>query len=235
MISRFEELDNQETPMGEINLRRRFDPALEVDIFEVKLGDEYLMSSLFTVAEIELAHLGLAAVRGENLDVMVGGLGLGYTAAAVLEHANVASLTVIEAIGAVVDWHERTLLPVSAELVDDPRTSLVTDDYFALMRREPVRQWDAILVDIDHSPQHWLNTSHGDFYTADGLRRMARHLKPGGVFALWSDDPPEAVFSAALAEVFATTAGHLVPFPNAITGGISTNSVYVATEPINLG
>ena len=66
--------------MGEINLRRRIEPSLQVDVYEVKLGDEFLMSSLFTVAEIELARLGLAEAGGDALDVVVGGLGLGYTA-----------------------------------------------------------------------------------------------------------------------------------------------------------
>ena len=62
-LPRFEELDWRETPMGEISLRRRRDPALDVDVYEVKLGDEFLMSSLFTVAEVELSRLGLAACR----------------------------------------------------------------------------------------------------------------------------------------------------------------------------
>ena len=66
MSARFEELDWQETPMGELTLRRRVEPTLGVDVFEVKLGDEFLMSSLFTVAEVALADLGLAAVSGDN-------------------------------------------------------------------------------------------------------------------------------------------------------------------------
>lgn len=67
MSARFEELDWQETPMGELTLRRRREPTLDIDVFEVKLGDEFLMSSLFTVAEVALADLGLAAASGENL------------------------------------------------------------------------------------------------------------------------------------------------------------------------
>ncbi len=66
MSARFEELDYQPTPMGDLTLRRRREPTLDVDVYEVKLGDEYLMSSLFTVAEEELARLGLAAVHGRR-------------------------------------------------------------------------------------------------------------------------------------------------------------------------
>lgn len=237
MSARIAELAWQQTPMGEITLRRRKDLQLDVDVYEVKLGDEFLMSSLFTVAEIELAHLGLAEVRGENLDVMVGGLGLGYTAQAVLEHDRVRSLTVIEALDAVIDWHERKLLPVSDSLVSDERTRLLSDDYFARVRREPEPDPDvpagyhAILVDIDHSPRHLLSSGHGDFYTPAGLRRMCAHLAPGGVFALWSDDPPDAQFEAVLAQVFAKHHSHVVPFDNPITGGVSSNTVYVASGP----
>ncbi len=75
MIARFEELDWQPTRMGELTLRRRTEPATGEMIYEVKLGDEYLMSSLFTVAEEELAVFGLAAANGSALDVLVGGLG----------------------------------------------------------------------------------------------------------------------------------------------------------------
>src|ERR1700712_2813409 len=115
MSARFEELDWQQTPMGDLTLRRRTEPTLGVEVFEVKLGEEFLMSSLFTVAEEELATLGLAVTRGEHLAVLVGGLGLGYTAVTALRDPRVASVTVIDALAAVIDWHERELLPVSAE------------------------------------------------------------------------------------------------------------------------
>jgi spermidine synthase len=230
-VARLEELDYQQTPMGELTLRRRRDPQLDVEVYEVKLGDEYLMSSLFTEAEEQLAHLGLAAATGERLNVLVGGLGLGYTAVAALADERVATLAVVDALPAVIDWHRRGLLPVSSTLTADPRTELVLGDFFALVRAEPAPDavlYDAILLDVDHSPRHQLNPSHADLYTVDGLRRLTRHLAPGGVFALWSDDPPETAFLADLATVFATSAGHLITFPNPLTGGESTNSVYVA-------
>lgn len=236
MSARFEELDWRETPMGEISLRRRREPTLDVDVFEVKLGDEYLMSSLFTVAEIELSRLGLAAHAGDRLDVLVGGLGLGYTAVAALEDPRVASLTVVEALPEVVDWHQRGLLPVSERLTSDARTRLVTADFFTtvgaglpLDPTEPDRQYDALLVDIDHSPRHVLHLSHAVFYSAAGLRRMRKRMKPGGVFALWSDDPPDDDFVALLDAEFPTVASHVVSFDNFLTGGTSANTVYVAT------
>ena len=231
MSLRFEELDFQATPMGDLSLRRRIEPTLGVDVFEVKLGEEFLMSSLFTVAEEELATLGLAAVTGTDLDVLVGGLGLGYTAVAALADPHVRSVTVIDALPAVIDWHRRGLLPVSATLTDDPRTALVQDDFFALMRREPEAstRYDAILLDVDHSPRHQLDPSHADLYTVDGMRALARHLTSRGVFALWSDDPPDEEFLARASVVFDTVTPHVVDFDNPLTAGVSSNTVYVAS------
>jgi spermidine synthase len=235
MRARFEELDWRATEMGEISLRRRWDLALHLDVYEVKLGDEYLMSSLFTVAEIELARLGLAAVEtgGEGLDVVVGGLGLGYTARAALEDRRVRSLHVVEAADAVIGWHERGLLPLSDQLTSDLRTRFRCGNFFAMVAGDGFGPdvpdlLHAILVDIDHTPTHVLHPSHAGFYTRDGLARLARRLHPGGAFALWSDAPPDDGFLELLGSVFARADAHVVPFPNHHTGGTSANTVYVA-------
>ncbi|GAA1104174.1 hypothetical protein [Nesterenkonia jeotgali] len=233
MIARFEELDWQQTPMGELMLRRRTEPGTGTQIYEVKLGEEFLMSSLFTVAEEQMSVLGLAATRGEQLDVVVGGLGLGYTAVTALGDSRVHRLQVIDALPAVIDWHRRKLLPVSAELVDDSRTTLRHDDFFAVMGTPPApdaARHDLILLDVDHSPRHTLHPSHADLYTTEGLGILAQHLTERGVFTLWSDDRPDEEFMATLATVFDDTAAHVVEFANHLTGGISSNTVYVGVR-----
>ena len=229
MTKRFEELDWQSTPMGELTLRRRFDQVLGVDVFEAILNDEHLMSTHFTVAEVALGTLGVEAASGESLDVLVGGLGLGYTAQAVLDSLRVASLSVIEAIDQVASWHKRHLLPLSAQLMADPRLNIQVEDFFALMRKPtPSRRYDAILVDIDHTPSHHLHPDHAPFYTESGLQEMAKHLNPGGVFALWSDAPPDDAFLAVLSGVFTNTTSEVVTFDNALIGGHSSNTIYLA-------
>lgn len=234
MSAMFEELDRRSTPMGEISLRRRFEPTLQVDIYEAMLGEEHLMSSLFTVAEIALATLGLAEVAGDELVVVVGGLGLGYTARAVLDDPRVRSLFVVEALPEVIAWHERGLLPLSADLTADPRCHLVHGDFFALVASaasfgpDAPERCHAVLVDIDHTPRHLLHPSHAPFYEVAGLRRLSERLHPGGVFALWSDDPPDVDFVAVVDEAVGACTAHVVTFPNPHTGGTADNTVYVA-------
>ncbi len=229
MTRRIEELDHVETPIGALSLRRRREPTLHVEVHEVLLGEAYLMSSLFTVAEEELARLSLAAATGDALDVVVGGLGLGWTARTALHDPRVAALQVVEALEAVVGWHERHLLPGAKELTGDPRCAFLVGDFFALVREGRLPRAHVVALDVDHTPRHVLHPSHADLYVPSGLRRLADRLHPGGVFGLWSDDPPDEGFLAALDEVFATTAAHVVDFANPLTGGTSSNTVYVAT------
>lgn len=233
---RFEELAWHRTRMGDISLWRRIDPASRAEVYEVKLGDEYLMSSLFTVAEVELARLALAAHPAGGKDVVVGGLGLGFTGRTVLEDPRVASLTVVDAVSEVIGWHRDGLLPFAAALTADDRSRLVHGDFFAMAGGAegfdpdaPGRRFHVVAVDIDHSPRHLLHPGHAAFYTVDGLRALTRHLHPGGVFALWSNDPPDPEFTATLEQVFATSVAHVVTFANPVQGGESANTVYVAT------
>ncbi len=237
MTFEFEELDCQKTPLGEISLRRRAEPRLEGEIlYEVKLGDEFLMSSLFTNAEIQLARLGLAALKDTGLDIVVGGLGLGYTAVAALEDPAVRSLMVVEVMDPVIDWHRRGLVPLGKKLVSDPRCTLVHADFFEVAsssgggfdRAAPTRLVHAVLLDIDHSPSHWLNQGNSAFYTASGLRNLAHKLHPGGIFGLWSNDPPDAEFIRLLDTGLQSSESHIVTFPNPYSGGESSNTIYLA-------
>ena len=230
---RIEELAYHRTPLGELTLRRRPEPLLNnTDVYEVKLGDEFLMSSLFTEGERALADLGLKGLDGD-LDVVVGGLGLGYTAAAALENEKVRSLNVVETFAEVIDWHRKHLVPVGEQLTSDPRCSFIEGDFFRLAElgfdeNEPGRLFDAVLLDIDHSPEHHLDEKNAAFYTAKGVGRIKRQIKPGGVFALWSDDQADDDFVNRLREVFGAASGHNVEFRNLYTNQLSINSVYVA-------
>jgi spermidine synthase len=233
----FEELDCQQTRLGELSLRRR--RLMQLDgrqIYEVKLGDDFLMSSLFHAAETKMAEISRAMVSKSDLTVVVGGLGLGYTAAAALADPRVRSLVVVEYLVPVISWHKNNLVPLGNQLCTDPRCRLIHDDFFARSRDTdqgfdpdfPGKKVDIILLDIDHTPNRVLHRTNTRFYTPDGLNELAGHLNPGGVFALWSDDPPEKAFTDLLESVFPEVHAHTVHFKNPFTGGTAENAVYAA-------
>lgn len=236
MGTNYEELEYRATPLGDLMLRRR--RLLQLggrEIYEAKLGDHFLMSSLFHEAESQMARLALAELDGEALDVVVGGLGLGYTAASVLENPRVESLVVVEFLEAVIDWHRERKVPLGETLMEDPRCRLVHADFFALSRdvttsfdpEDPLRVHDAILVDIDHTPTHVLHPSNRRFYEQDGLRELAQHLRPEGVFALWSDGDPNDAFLKRLDRVFQNARAQVITFENPLTDGTSRACVYM--------
>ncbi len=238
----FEEIDFQQTPLGAISLRRRSEPRLNNQVlFEVKLNEEFLMSSLFTEAEIQLSKLGLAALEGKDWDVVVGGLGLGYTAVAALEFSQLKTLQVVDVMEPVISWHQKELVPLGESLNKDERCTLVHADFFDVATNakldfngqdiDPVsgvKKVHAILLDIDHSPSYWLNPGNCIFYTEQGLKDMSKKLHSGGIFALWSDEPPAQDFMDLLNTIFESCESHVVTFPNPYTHGESTNTVYVA-------
>ena len=229
----FEELDYRQTPLGDLTLRRRRVLSLGgIDVFEVKLGEAFLMSSLFHEVEVALANLGLAALDAGARDVVVGGLGLGYTAVAALEDAEVRSLVVVDALDAVIDWHRRGLVPLGQKLTADPRCRFLHGDFFAMANSEAGfdsgKKFHAVLLDIDHSPRNLLHPRNAAFYEPAGLRALAAHLHERGVFALWSDDPPDDEFLRSLSEVFATAEAHVVKFANPLLDCESASTVYVA-------
>jgi spermidine synthase len=235
MKKMFEELDYQKTSLGELTLRRKHIAMLgDLEVYEVTLGESFLMSSLFHAVEDAVANLGLRELDGSAWDVVVGGLGLGYTAVAALAHAKVRSLAVVEFLDPVIGWHRRGLVPLGGKLMADPRCRIVHGDFFALATSdtgfEDSRRFHAVLLDIDHSPRNLLDANNRAFYSPLGFSRLAAHLHPGGVFAMWSDDPPDEEFLRTLRTVFATARAEVVKFPNPLLDRESASTVYVARK-----
>ncbi|MEX0583241.1 MAG: hypothetical protein WD185_06190, partial [Sneathiella sp.] len=90
------------------------------------------------------------------------------------------------------------------------------------------RRFDAVLVDIDHSPDALLDERSANFYSREGLRAIVAHLKPGGVFGLWSNDKPDPAFTDKLSSIFAKAWAEPVTFYNHLQDRPFTQTVYLA-------
>ncbi len=237
MTMLFEELDYQKTALGELVLRRRTSPALPDEvIYEVTIDGEMLMSSTVNASERALARLALEDRTDRPLDVLVGGLGLGCTAAAALEYPNVRKLVVVELLAPVIAWHRRRLVPLAEVLIKDPRCVLVAGDFFEHVGQAASELlYDVILLDIDHAPDCLLHPRHGGFYRTEGLRNMARCLRGGGVFALWSAWKPQAEFFGLLGTVFPSVQSHEVSFFNPHVNENDSNWIIVAEGADRVG
>lgn len=191
----FEILAHADTTIGTLYLGRRLVPGRTGWVYEIQISGQLLMSSMNNYSERQLSTTALSLHEAEGpLRVLVGGLGLGYTAQAALESTRVKTLRVVEKMDFVINWMNDGLLPLSAEFADETRLEIVQGDIYEDLLGPPTERYDLILVDVDHSPDDRLADGPGHFYTVEGQRRVARHLAPGGVLAVWSawDNEPFA-------------------------------------------
>lgn len=228
--SNLEILAYEPTELGPLCLRRRellSSPGTVVT--EITLDHQFLMSSLHTASEEALARVALEMHPGTKLDVLVGGLGLGYTADAALRSSRVRRVLALELLPEVVEWMNTDLLPLSPVLKEDDRFDVETADAYARLLGPAAERWDLILVDIDHAPQDRLGEADNTFYTVHGLRRVRRHLAPGGVLGVWSwaESTP---FARAMREVFETVRVEPVTFVNHHVDEERTDWLFFGTD-----
>lgn len=224
----FEILAYEPTPLGVLCLRRRellSRPGTIVT--EVTLDHEFLMSSLNTLSERELANGGLEMHPGQDLRVLIGGLGLGYTAFEVLKSARVAYVEVVEFLPQVVSWLDEELFPLAPELKADSRLTVVQDDVYARLASDPGPPFDLILIDVDHSPDEKLGDTSSFFYSKEGLEKARQHLALDGVLGVWSA-ASSSPFVTALKAVFSAVSDKEVSFTNTLIDELSTDHLFFA-------
>lgn len=236
--SNLEILAHEMTPLGLLCLRRRellSRPGTVVT--EVTLDHEFLMSSYNTASERALADVALEMHEGTELQVLVGGLGLGYTARAALASDRVARVEVVEFLPQVLDWYNANLIPLAGELGADDRFEAVRGDIYARMAAAPPApsssssRFDLILIDVDHAPDDPLSSANQHFYTEAGLAEARRHLAPGGLLGVWSyaENSP---FAEALERTFDEVRVEPVTFYNELVEEESTDWLFFARQPI---
>lgn len=199
----------EQTPLGTLVLRKRellSRPGKYVT--EVTLNHEFLMSSYLTDSERSLTRIGLEQLAdSQSIRVLVGGLGLGYTAAEALDNDNVTSVEVVEFLPEVIEWVKNRHIPLADLLLADPRLTVSHGDIYARLADSGAGEFDLIVIDVDHSPEDVLGEQSQGFYTVEGLKRARSHLADGGAIGIWSyaDDSPlldsmKSVFESVFVE-----------------------------------
>ena len=154
----------------------------------IRVGPQILMSTRMHDSEEALAEVALGRVANPSA-ILVGGLGLGYTARAVLDRvAGDAVVTVLELMPELVDWNRRYLGALAGEPLLDPRCKIVVGDVFDTLRDSPAA-FDVILLDIDNGPRGLYHPKNQRLYGEHGIGVCLAALRPGGILAVWSQGP----------------------------------------------
>ncbi len=156
-------------------LRRRADGATEL-----RVGGVFVMDDVETSSEEILAD---RAISCGARDVLVGGLGLGYTARALLASPQVQRVVVGELHRAVV---EAVAAGHGAGPLEDPRLQIVLGDVRDVVAAQRPTSLDAVLLDVDNGPSALVHESNAGIYESDALADAVRVLRPGGTLAIWS-------------------------------------------------
>ena len=170
---------------GEIRLYRRGSE------FSIRVGGYELMNSRVHASEDALAEIVCARVQ-RPARVLIGGLGMGYTLAAMLRGLDAKSDVVIaELVPAVVAWNRGPLAPLAGHPLDDPRVMVREEDVARVIRAER-SAFDAIVLDVDNGPSALTAKTNDQLYGLRGLQNAAAALRPNGILAVWSAGPDPA-------------------------------------------
>ncbi len=174
----------------EVTLRKRGSE------FSIRTAGIELMNSRLHGSEDALAELTCSRIkRKSGLRILVGGLGMGYTLAAALEHSGPDALvTVSELIPAVVRWNREHMGHLAGMPLDDPRVSVEEEDVVEVIRKRK-SAWDAILLDVDNGPDGLTRQANERLYGRSGLKISFSALRPGGILAIWASSADEAFTS----------------------------------------
>jgi spermidine synthase len=192
------EIARAETERGDVVLRRRTADTA-ADVVELRVNGVFVMDTLETTSEIELAAQALDLVD-EPSSVLIGGLGLGFTLQRVLADPRVERAAVVEIEEPLIQWMRDGTVPHGPALLADTRVTIVNAD-IAMAIAEARSTYDLVLLDVDNGPGYLVHQGNEAVYEQPFLRRCQEILSPGGVLVIWSGNAAPELLDA-MREVF---------------------------------
>lgn len=191
------EIARAKSERGEVILReRRTDNGTTT--LELRVNGTFVMDTAETGSERALATAALALVEHPE-SVLIGGLGLGFTLAAVLSDSRVSACTVVELEQTLVDWMREGTIPHGAKLLTDERVRVVVGDVALALDEGTDASFDLVLLDVDNGPAHLVHDTNRGLYLAPFLHTARRITRQ--VLAVWSA-AESSELREAMCEVF---------------------------------
>lgn len=193
------------SPRGEVVLSER-----DGGVVELRVNGVFVMDTAETSSEVALATGAMTLVSGP-VEVLVGGLGLGFTAQALLADPRVRRVDVVEIEPAVIGWMREGTIPHGPALLADERLRVVPGDLASVVTGAVGgSSYDLVLLDVDNGPGNLVHEQNARIYTQAFLRQLREIMQPRGVLAIWSSHP-SATLEAELAGVFGSADSTEVP------------------------
>jgi spermidine synthase len=223
-MTEFVEIARESSSRGEVVLRARHEPDGTEPVIELRVNGVFLMDTRETSSEEHLASVALAEVESPRA-VLVAGLGLGFTAHAVLADRRVERLVVVEIEECLVRWMRDGTVPHGPSQLADRRLTVVIADIRQVITEVPPATYDLVLLDIDNGPGHLVHEENAAVYGPAFLGAVADVLRPGGAVVVWS-----AAVSPVLGDDVARVFGAATPIPMDVRlqGRIETYWLYLA-------
>jgi spermidine synthase len=214
-------VESLETPHGKLELRQRGERS-----FLITIAGHILMTSERHHSEMDIAKLASAALGDlPRPRVLIGGLGMGYTLRAALDHLPPgARVTVVELNAAVIAWCAGPLAILTKGATTDKRVTMVVADVARVIADASPGSFDAIVLDLYEGPHQANNRAHDPLYGLAALKRTAAALTEDGALAVWSEEPDQA-FEDRLAADFRVER-------HRGTGGGRKHAIYIARRAI---
>lgn len=223
------EIARAESVRGELVLRERRDEAA-TSVLELRANGVFVMDSAETTSEVALAVAGLELVDDPR-DVLIGGLGLGFTLQAVLTDPRVERCSVVEIEQALVDWMRDGTVPHGRTLLAEARANVVVADVSLALAEAREASYDLVLLDVDNGPGYLVHDDNATLYDVPFLALTRRIIRSGGALAIWS-----AAESATLESTLREVYGNVEPmsYDVDLQGREETYWLYVArVDPEN--
>lgn len=175
-------LDRQSTERGEIQLQRR-----GKNTYEIIYNGTFLMASYNHYSEKILAKTAIESLLPtvDGYQILVGGLGMGFTLQEVLTCPSVSHTFVVEIEKTIIEWNRRYFRGLNGGVIEDPRTVLIHSDLFDFLHQTQER-FDAVLIDVDNGPNWPVLDINRRIYSERTLRKIREILTPHGILATWS-------------------------------------------------
>jgi spermidine synthase len=203
-MTEYAEVARAESERGEVVLRRRREERA-ADALELRVNGVFVMDTKETGSEIELAAAALELVEDPR-DVVVGGMGLGFTTQRVLADPRVERVVVVEIEEALVGWMRDGTVPHGPSVLADKRIRVVVAD-IVMAVTEATSTYDLVLLDVDNGPGYLVHQTNEVVYEREFLAATKRILNPGGALVVWSANPAPAL-AATMEEVFGNCTEH---------------------------